>query len=89
MFGSNSGVVIAIIWSQFILECGLRMASDDGDHHIEGDKGNDEPADDEAGLIEGALQPLVLPLLPLPLEVHQVVGIVRLILLKFCSCVLG
>ena len=65
------------------------MASDDGDHHIEGDEGNDEPADDEAGLIEGALQPLVLPLLPFSLKVHQVVRIVRLILLKFCSCVLG
>ena len=89
VFGSNNGAVGAIVWSQFILECGLRMASDNGNDHIEGDKGNDEPADDKAGLIEGALQPFVLPLLPLPLEVHQVVGIVRLILLKFCSCVLG
>ena len=88
VFCSNSRAVGAIVWSQFILECGLRMASDDGDHHIEGDKGNDEPADDKAGLIEGALEPLMLPLLPLPLEVHQVVGIVCLILLKFCSCVL-
>ena len=65
------------------------MASDDGNHHIEGDKGNNEPADEKAGFPEGALQPLMFPLLPFSLKVHKVVRIVSLILLKFCSCVLG
>ena len=78
-----------LAWSQFILECGLRMASDDGDHHVEGDKSNNKPADDKAGLPEGAFEALMLPLLPFSLKVHQVVRIVCLILLKFCSSVLG
>ena len=65
------------------------MASDDSYDDIEGDKGDNNPADDKAGFPESALQTLMFPLLSLSLKVHQVVRIVRLILLKFCSCVLG
>ena len=65
------------------------MAGDDGYHDIEGDKGDNNPADDKAGFPESALQTLMFPLLPLSLKVHQVVRIVRLILLKFCSSLLG
>jgi len=36
------------------------MSSDDSDHDIQGDKGDDQPADDQGGLHEGALQPLML-----------------------------
>jgi len=51
---------IVSVWSQFILESGLRMASDDSNHDIQCDKGDDQPADDQGGLHEGALQPLML-----------------------------
>ena len=72
-------------WSQFILESGLGMPSNDGDHHIEGDEGDDQPADDQAGLVKGSLQALMLSLLPLPLKVHQVVGVILLLSINFCS----
>ena len=76
-------------WSQFILESGLGMPSNDGDHHIEGDEGDDQPADDQAGLVEGALQALVLSFLSFSLKVHQEVGIICFVLIKLCSGVLG
>jgi len=53
-------IVLAWYWSQFILECGLRMSRDDSDHDIQGDKGNDQPTDDQGGLHEGALQSLTV-----------------------------
>ena len=80
---------IVLVWSQFILECGLRMASNDSDHDIQCDKGDDQPADDKAGLVEGALQPLVLSFLSFSLKVHQEVRIICFVLIKLCSGVLG
>ena len=64
------------------------MTSDDGYHNVEGDKGNDNPADDQAGFPEGALQTLMFPLLPLSFKIHQAVRIISLILFKFCSSLL-
>merc|ERR1712083_648823 len=61
------------------------MPSNDGDHHIEGDEGDDQPADDQAGLVKGSLQALMPSLLPLPLKVHQVVCVILLLSINFCS----
>ena len=65
------------------------MTSDDSDHDIQSDKGDDQPADDQAGLVEGALQALVLSFLSFSLKVHQEVGIICFVLIKLCSGVLG
>ena len=65
------------------------MTSDDCNDHIKGDKGNHNPADDEAGLPQSALQPLMLSLLPLTFQVHQVVSVVLLVLINLCRCFLG
>ena len=65
------------------------MARDDSDHNIQCDEGDDQPADNQAGLVEGALQPLVLSFLSFSLKVHQEVGIICFVLVKLCSGVLG
>ena len=64
------------------------MTGDDSNDHIEGDKGNHNPADDEAGLPQSALQPLMLSLLPLTFQVHQVVSVVLLVRINLSRCFL-
>ena len=65
------------------------MTGDDCNDNIEGDKGNHNPADDEAGLPQSALQPLMLSLLPLTFQVHQVVSVVLLVSINLGRCFLG
>ena len=65
------------------------MTGDDSDDHIESDKGNHNPADDEAGLPQSALQPLMLSLLPLTFKVHQVVSVILLVRINLSRCFLG
>ena len=65
------------------------MTGDDSNDHIEGDEGNHNPADDEAGLPQSALQPLMLSLLPFTFQVHQVVSVVLLVRINLSRCFLG
>ena len=76
-------------WSQLVLKSRFRMTGDDCNDHIKGDKGNHNPADDEAGLPQSALQPLMLSLLPLTFKVHQVVSVVLLVGINLSRCFLG